>query len=276
MSEENSSLIKTPRQLVLVVALSFLIPVMILVTIAYLVTSGGIISKDSTAMSEEAIAQRLQPVGQVVIADAASAGQTDRTGKQVFDAVCAACHASGALGAPKIGDKAAWGKLITQGLDKLSGLAISGIRNMPPRGGNPSLSDIEVTRAVAFMANEAGANFKEPPAKPAAAKPKAEAPAAAAATAPAAKSEIAAKPAAKADGKATYEKACAACHATGVAGAPKAGDKGAWAPRIQSGANALYTSALKGKGAMPPKGGNASLSDDEVKAAVDYLASLAK
>ena len=73
-----------------------------------------------------------------------------------------------------------------------------------------------------------------------------------------------------------YEASCAACHAAGVAGAPKAGDKAAWAPRLKTGKDALYASVLKGKGAMPPKGGNASASDADIKAAVDYLTGLAK
>jgi cytochrome c5 len=84
---------------------------------------------------------------------------------------------------------------------------------------------------------------------------------------------VAAAPAAagKPDGKKTYDTACMACHATGAANAPKLGDKAAWAPRIKTGAATLYASALKGKGAMPPKGGNAALPDADVKAAVDYL-----
>lgn len=72
-------------------------------------------------------------------------------------------------------------------------------------------------------------------------------------------------------GKAVYDISCMACHATGAAGAPKLGDKAAWGPRIKTGMEALYGSSIKGKGAMPPKGGNASLPDAEVKAAVDYL-----
>ena len=79
-----------------------------------------------------------------------------------------------------------------------------------------------------------------------------------------------------ASGKAVFDANCQACHATGVAGAPKLGDKAAWAPRIGSGAAALQTSALKGKNAMPPKGGNLSLSDADVKAAVDYMVAQAK
>ena len=77
-------------------------------------------------------------------------------------------------------------------------------------------------------------------------------------------------------GKATYDSVCSVCHATGVAGAPKFGDKAAWAPRIKQGKDQLHASALKGKGAMPAKGGNPALSDDAVKAAVDYMANAAK
>lgn len=77
-------------------------------------------------------------------------------------------------------------------------------------------------------------------------------------------------------GKATYDKVCSVCHAAGVAGAPKFGDKAAWAPRIAQGKDTLHASALHGKGAMPAKGGNAALPDADVMAAVDYMASAAK
>ncbi len=84
---------------------------------------------------------------------------------------------------------------------------------------------------------------------------------------------VAAAPAAggKPDGKKVYDTTCMACHATGAANAPKLGDKAAWAPRIKTGTEALYASVLKGKGAMPPKGGNAALPDADAKAAVDYI-----
>jgi cytochrome c5 len=78
------------------------------------------------------------------------------------------------------------------------------------------------------------------------------------------------------DGATVFNTVCGACHNTGVAGAPKAGDKAAWAPRIATGNDALYKSAIGGKGAMPPKGGAADLSDDEIKGAVDHLVGLAK
>lgn len=80
----------------------------------------------------------------------------------------------------------------------------------------------------------------------------------------------------KVDGKSTYNAACMACHAAGVAGAPKTGDKLAWAPRIKTGTAALHAAAIKGKGAMPAKGGNAALSDEAVKAAVDYMLAQSK
>jgi cytochrome c5 len=85
-----------------------------------------------------------------------------------------------------------------------------------------------------------------------------------------------AAPAGKPDGKKTYETTCVACHSAGVAGAPKFGDKAAWAPRIKSGIETLYTSALKGKGGMPAKGGNAALPDADIKAAVDYMVAAGK
>ena len=80
----------------------------------------------------------------------------------------------------------------------------------------------------------------------------------------------------KTDGKATYDKTCAVCHATGLAGAPKFGDKAAWAPRIATGLDTLHNSALHGKNAMPPKGGNLALTDTDVTAAVDYIVAAAK
>ncbi|HEX5126805.1 MAG TPA: c-type cytochrome [Rhodocyclaceae bacterium] len=86
----------------------------------------------------------------------------------------------------------------------------------------------------------------------------------------------AAAPAGKADGKKVFESVCTACHTPGAAGAPKFGDKAAWAPRIATGIDSLYHSALNGKNVMPPRGGNPSLSDAEVKAAVDYMVAAAK
>ena len=87
-------------------------------------------------------------------------------------------------------------------------------------------------------------------------------------------------PAMAADGKATYDQACFACHATGAAGAPKIGDNAAWAPRIEKGMDTLKKHAIEGfkgeTGFMPAKGGFANLSDEQVVAAIEYMVSQSK
>jgi len=265
-AEEHSSFIKTPQQLVVVVVLAFVIPIMIITLLAKLVTTGGgKYDEKHPAMSDEAVAARIKPVGQVSLGEAGAGATVAKTGEEIYKQVCSACHAAGVLNAPKLGDQAAWAPRLKQGIEVMVADSIKGIRQMPPRGGNPDLSDLDMRRAVVYMANQAGANWKEP---------EAQAPAGAPAAAAAAGDKIAA--AAPASGKSVYDGACVACHAAGVAGAPKTGDKTAWAPRIKQGMDALYASSLKGKGAMPPKGGNAQLSDADVKAAVDYLVGLAK
>jgi cytochrome c5 len=178
-------------------------------------------------------------------------------------ATCATCHQAGVANAPKLGDKAAWAPHIKLGLNHLVQSVIKGKGAMPPRAGDPSLTDAEIARAVAHMANQAGANFKAPAAKE---KPAAEKPAAAAA-------HDHGKPA---DGKAVYDKVCFACHQVSVAGSPKLGDKEAWAPRVKTGTDAMVQSVIKGKGAMPPKAGNPALSDAEIRAAVDFMVSQSK
>jgi cytochrome c5 len=137
---------------------------------------------------------------------------------------------------------------------------------------HPGMSDEAIAKRLqpvgTVVVAEPGAASAAATPAPAAAPP---APAPAAAPAPAG--------AAKADldkGKAVYDKACAVCHAAGVAGAPKTSDKAAWATRLKTGMDPLYVTALKGKGAMPPKGGNVALPDADVKAAVDYMVSLVK
>jgi cytochrome c5 len=97
------------------------------------------------------------------------------------------------------------------------------------------------------------------------------------AAAPAAAGTSGAAPAAAGGaGKKVYDAACVACHGAGVAGAPKLGDKGAWAPRLAAGVGGLTASAIKGKGAMPPKGGNTSIPDADIRAAVEYMTAAAK
>jgi cytochrome c5 len=184
--EEHSSPIKTPKQLIIVVALAFIVPIIVIALIAQL----AMMSVDPTAtnpgMTEEAVAKRLKPVGEVAIMS-----PSEREAK-------AAAAKAAATAAPK-----------PQAISKA------------PAAAQPATADTG-------------------------------------------------------KGKSVYASACAACHAAGVAGAPKFGDKAAWAPRLKSGMETLYTSALKGKNAMPPKGGNVSLADADVKAAVDYMVSQTK
>lgn len=133
---------------------------------------------------------------------------------------------------------------------------------------DPAMSPQEVAKRLAPVAQVAIDPNAPPPA------PAAPAPAVASVTIPPAAAKGSAP--AAAGGKDVYDKVCTACHSTGVAGAPKFGDKAAWAPRLKEGKAELYKDALNGKGAMPPKGGNPALSDADVKAAVDYMVSAAK
>jgi cytochrome c5 len=135
---------------------------------------------------------------------------------------------------------------------------------------DPAMSPEAIAKRLAPVATLA-IDPNAPP--PSAAPAPAAAPAVASVTLPPAAAKTAA---AGGGGKDVYDKVCSVCHAAGVAGAPKFGDKAGWAARVKAGKDALYTSALKGKGAMPPKGGNAALSDADVKAAVDYMVAAAK
>ena len=270
--EESSGPIKTPKQLVVVVVISLFLLVAIPALISQLATSGN----SGGDLSEEAIARRIQPMAQVALATAGGAEKAGRSSEDVYKTVCAACHDSGVANAPKIGDKAAWGPRVAGGLEKLAASGIKGKNAMPPKGG-ADLSDADFTRVVAWLANKSGASFKEPAAPKASAAPPAAAPAPATAAAAPAPAPAAAAPAAGAgNGKKVYDGACVACHASGVAGAPKFGDKGAWAPRLATGLDALVASVIKGKGAMPPKGGNVSIPDADIRAAVEYMAAAAK
>lgn len=112
-------------------------------------------------VDDEAIATRIQPVGRVVFAAVAAGSSAPRTGEELFKSTCSACHATGAAGAPKMGDKAAWAPRLAQGLEGLLKSAINGKNAMPPKGGS-NASDFELSRAIVYMANQSGASFKEP------------------------------------------------------------------------------------------------------------------
>jgi len=178
--EEHSTLIKTPQQLIVVVLLAFLIPVIGIVMIASFATGGLKVDSNNSDASAAAVAERLKPVGTVVIGEVPAS-------------------AAGAQ----------------------------------PAGATPAVKSASGEPVKTAAASGADA------------------------------------------GKKLYDTVCMACHAAGIAGAPKAGDKAAWKPRIATGKDALYNSALHGKNAMPAKGGS-SAADADVKAAVDYLVGLAK
>ena len=275
---EHQSAIQTPKQLIAAVAAGFLVPIISIVLLVQYVANAEKVGAGSDSMTSEAVATRLRPVADegFTLKDANAPKQL-QAGDAVYKAVCAACHDTGAAGAPKTGDNGSWAARLSKGQATLVGNAIKGINAMPAKGGNPDLDDIEVERAVVYMANKSGGNLKEPAVKAAAA-PAAASAAAPAASAPAEQTQATASTG-KVDGKKVYDAACAACHTAGVAGAPKVGDKAAWAPRIKQGDKTLYEHAIKGfqgkSGMMPPKGGS-SASDDEVKAAVDYMVSASK
>ncbi len=226
-------------------------------------------------------AELLAPVGEVVVAEApagqaapaarpaaagdAAGGAPD--GRVVYQATCFACHGTGAAGAPKVGDKAAWEPRVAQGLDALVANAVKGKGAMPPKGGNMALGEAEIRAAVLHMLAETGLKAGDGTAPAPAQKPAAAAPASApAAPATAEGADLAA-------GGRIYQSACFACHGTGAAGAPKVGDKAAWKDRIAQGMDTLVANAVKGKGAMPPKGGRMDLDEQAIRNAVAYMVS---
>lgn len=285
--EAHTGPIKNPKQLLYAVLASFVVPIFAIIGLVLYVTSADK-SAPGSGNPEKAIAERIQKVGMVEIRDA---NRPLASGEEVYKVQCAACHTAGVAGAPKFADASAWSARIATGFEALVASALKGKGAMAPQGGG-DFSDTEIARAVAHMANAAGGKFAEPAAPAAAGAAAADAapattpvaePAAAAAPAPAPAAEaVAAAPAAapvataSANGEALYKQACQVCHVAGVAGAPKLGDKAAWAARLPAGIDALYASVVKGKGAMPPRGGAAQASDADLRAAVEYMTASVK
>jgi cytochrome c5 len=273
--------IKTPSQLMWTSFFFFIAPIFIIIGLVYFVTSGP---KPGAGAVDQALstAQRIHRIGSVELRDA---NRPLAAGDAVYAAQCLACHGAGLVGAPKFGDAAAWGPRLNQGYDTLLLHSLQGLGAMGAQGGG-AYSDIEIGRAVVHMANAAGGSFpvpEAPTAEGAAAPAEAAAAPAPAAVVESAPVQVAAAPATStaaappavvtvsADaGAALYKQACTACHAAGIAGAPKSGDKAAWAPRVGLGVDALTASVIKGKGIMPARGGSTA-SDEEIKAAVEYM-----
>lgn len=274
--------LKNPNQLLSSTIWAVAAPIAVVIGVVAFVASGSKPVADAS-IHEKAVAERIQKVGMVHVREASKGLQS---GEAIYKAQCSACHAAGVVGAPKFGDADAWGPRIKTGFDALLHSAIAGKGSMGAQGGG-AFKDVEIARAIVYMTKAAGGKFPEPAvpagednaaATPASAAAPAEAapPAAAApvAAAPAETAVVAAAPAAAGAGEALYKQACQVCHAAGVAGAPKFGDKAAWAPRIQAGVDVLYATATTGKGAMPARGGTTA-SDADLRAAVDYMAAAA-
>lgn len=287
MSDQHHDFPKTTvSQVVLATVGGLLAPLLVIFLIVKLVMgiNDSHIPDEAPEVAQAKVEERIAPVAEVDVVSV-DAVKVTLSGDVVYQQNCLACHGSGAMGAPMFGDKGTWAPRIAQGYETLIKHATEGIRMMPARGGNANLSDVEVANAVAYMANEAGANFTAPgtDAPVVAEEAASAAPAEAAAEeAPAAKTEsrlteaaaVAAAPVASIGkaGEQTYQAACAMCHSSGLMNAPKPGDKGAWAPRIAQGKDTVIQHAINGIRMMPARGGNPSLSDDEVAQAVIFMA----
>ncbi len=160
---EHESAIRTPKQLLAAVAGFFLVTVIGIILLVKFVTTTKLEGAGTDGQSAAAVESRVRPVADegYTLKDA-NAPKVLLAGDAVYNANCAACHASGAAGAPKFGDSGAWAKRIAQGVETVVKHAIGGLNAMPARGGNPDLDDVEVARAVVYMANSAGAKFDEP------------------------------------------------------------------------------------------------------------------
>lgn len=180
-----------------------------------------------------------------VAAPAAGAEGNEKSGKEVVNAECASCHATGVEGAPRIGDRQVWSQLASHGLSSLTAHALNGIRKMPAHGGHPNLTDLEITRAITYMVNQSGGKWVEPISRE--------------------------SPPAARTGEEIVKAQCSKCHQAGVGGAPRIGDRDAWIPRLKQGLDTLVQSAIRGHGGMPARGGMANLTDSELKDAVIYL-----
>ncbi len=266
----------------------------------------GLDSEENLQMQQALVAERLKKIGMVKAGYVPKVPPV-RTGKEIVVDVCGECHVEGSMGAPVIGSKD-WAKRYERGFDALLKTAQEGKGDMPPRGDDPSLTDKDLMRAIAYMLKESGLTppVIDPPKKEGEKKggePMKGAPAAAPgdaapAQAPAAADQSAATGATGSSaaglsermaarefnpfdldsvpvarrGEAVFEIACKGCHEFMP---PRTGSKEDWQHVAVKGMDRLYRSVLMGTFGMPPKGGRLDLSDEDIKASVDYMASLA-
>lgn len=170
-AEDHSGPIKTPKQLLLAVIYSFVVPVFAIIGLAYVVATnfkpvaGFEVQQNDKNANKVLEAQRIakieQRIAKVGVVDIKDANAPLKQGEEVYKAQCLACHGSGAAGAPKFQDKAAWGARIAKGYEALLSAALKGKGNMGAQGGG-DFEDAEIGRAVVYMANAVGAKFVTP------------------------------------------------------------------------------------------------------------------
>ena len=252
-------------------------------------------------MRQKVVEQNIAPVGKVNVASSSAAagggggsaasgqgasektasasGGGARSGKQIFDSVCMSCHATGAAGAPIVGHKDLWGPRAKKGIKTLLNHAMHGFKGMPPKGTCGDCSEQEIKNAIEYMvitktglsipgvsksegdsgSQKAASNGKQANAESGGAS--------------GGKTVAGFKNVDLAVGKKRFESTCIACHGSGVAGAPKFGNKSDWAPRIAQGPETMLKRALSGYKGMPPKGTCGSCSEQEIKDAIAYMVS---
>lgn len=276
MNQEDSVFLKQFGW-VLIGLVIFTVAIIVLANIIH----STLVPSVNASRSEQQL-ERIKPVAAVYVGSeglaaaeaAASASSNDSMaandsaevvdGEAIYQQVCSACHTSGAAGAPKL-EAAAWTDRLGKGEDQLVSNAINGIGVMPAKGGRADLSDDAIRTTVQYMLASVGGDSS------AANDSAMDAPAVAMDTAmDAAADAMAQAPASDIDGEAIYQQVCFACHGTGAAGAPKL-EASAWTDRLGKGNDALVSSAINGIGIMPAKGGRADLSDDEVRATVEWM-----
>lgn len=150
-------MISTPKQLITVVVLAFAVPLTIILLIVQFITGGIKVDPNSSAMSEQAIAKRMNPLSANKSNQMAGGSSSESVavaldpGESLYNTVCQACHTAGIAGAPKTGDKTAWSERVKLGNDTLSKSVINGKNMMPARGGATNASNDDIRAAVDFM-----------------------------------------------------------------------------------------------------------------------------